>query len=231
MNKTITFLLLACAASTTLLAQKTQFGIEAGAVSSDYFGKDGGQTRYTISKWGARAGFGLDGQVFKHIYLQPAFLFVMNGYKQNSAKGDVDYSINTLEVPFNVVYKLGQNDESRAFMGIGPYLALNLFGSKQYSNAPAPDPSGQINVGTDQRDDIRPFDVGLNIFAGNHFKKGLVVKVFYQVGFSNMSVPGGDDNVLKNKNSGVVIGYFFKNSKEKLRRLKMNPYNGNGMGM
>ncbi len=215
----ISLLIVAAMITVFTCRAQVEFGLEGGLVSSAYNGKAGWQTRYTLPKWGARVGVIADGILTKHLYLQPELLFVMNGYKQQTIKGDADYQINTIEVPVNVAYKLGVPGENTLFFGLGPYAAINLFGTKKFTNVAGSDPSGAINIGSDERDDIRMFDVGLGCFAGNQFKKGLFIRFFYQAGFANLSPTGDSDNRLRNRNSGVVVGYFFKSRKGKPKRI------------
>jgi hypothetical protein len=181
--------------------------LEGGVNSSNYYSRVSGQKYYSGEKWGGRFGIGLDVRISNHLYVLPGFHFMMNGYNQNTAKGDLTYSINTLEVPFNLVYKMDKPKGNRLIVGIGPYVALNMFGQRKYTPMDSSEYTWQLNIGTDARDDMRMFDVGLGVLGGYEFEKGLFFRIYYQIGLNNMSQIQDEYNYLKSKASGITIGY------------------------
>ena len=207
-----------------------RFSLEAGLVSSGYYGKSGGLGLYAADKWGGRFGAGFDTKISNHVSAQAGGVFIMNGYNQNTAKGDLTFALNTFEVPLNFIYKLDKPLGNRLFIGIGPYIAINMFGKKTYKPLDSTAYSWQINAGSDTRDDIKLFDFGAGVQAGYEFEKGLFFRVFYQTSLINMNTNGNDNNILKNKNSGVSIGYLF-NSKKRKALMGTSGFRNNGLEM
>lgn len=230
MKKRFVLTLLLIASVTTIRAQ-TKIGFEAAIISSGYSGKILGQNTYTADKWGGRFGIDFDSKINTHIYIQTGLLYVMNGYMANSSKGDLSYSLNTLQIPLNVIYKSEKQGSHRMFIGIGPYFGINLFGTRKYSPADSTAFSHQLNVGLDPRDDIRYFDFGFGFTGGYELKSGLFVRVHYQIGLANQSELNDADNILKNKNSGIAIGYFIGNDKEKRAERRNRAFRNHGLEM
>ncbi len=214
----------------TLKAQ-TKLSIEAGLLSSGYTGKSGGKMIYTADKWGGRFGVGFDSKVSKRIYMQTGLLYVMNGYLQNTTKGDLNWSVNTLEIPLNVVYKTDRLGGDRIFVSAGPYFGVNLSGTKKYSPFDSTSYTQTLNAGNDPRDDIKYFDMGLGANVGYEFKKGLFVRLHYQVGLANLNQVGDENNKLKNKNQGISIGYLLGSNKAKRDDRKMRAFRNHGLEM
>ncbi len=217
--------------SITALKAQTKASIEVGLISSGYTGKTAGKMIYTADKWGGRFGLGFDSKVSKHVFIQTGLQYVMNGYLQNTTKGDLNYSVNTLQIPLNVVYKTEKLTGGVLFISAGPYFAINMFGTKKYSPADSTEYTQQINVGTDPRDDIKYFDLGLGINAGYEFKSGFFARVHYQAGLANLNQIGDDNNKLKSKNQGVSIGYLVGSNKAKRNDRKMRAFRNHGLEM
>ncbi|MBC7553836.1 MAG: PorT family protein [Taibaiella sp.] len=230
MNKRLTVILFLFILSTSALAQ-SRFSLEAGLVSSNYFGKSGGLGLYTAEKWGLRTGLGADSRIGNHLSLQYGALYVMNGYRQNTVKGDLDFALSTINIPINLVYKFDKPTGNRLYVGAGPYMGFNMFGEKTYTPIDSAAYSWQVDVGDDPRDDIKLFDLGIGLTAGYELKKGWFFHFFYQTGILNMSTNGDSKNILNNKNSGISVGYLFGTGRQRKNNNSAGGFRNNGLEM
>jgi hypothetical protein len=221
----------AIALLTAYATGQTKFGIEAGAVSSGYAVKKGGQRIFTADKLGGAFGLGFDSKIKNHVYIQTALLYVMNGYLQNTAKGDLTFSVNTLELPLTLIYKTEKGIGNRMFFGGGPYLGINLFGDKKYSPADSTEFFVKTNIGNNQSDSLKYFDYGLRLVGGYELKNGFFIRVHYQQGFANQSAINDDKNLLRNKSTGISVGYLIGTSKEKKAERRNRAFRSHGLEM
>ena len=210
---------------------QTKISIEAGIMSSGYTGKSAGKMIYTADKWGGRFGLGFDSKINKRIYIQTGLLYIMNGYLQNTTKGDLNWSVNTLQIPMNVVYKTDRLGGDRIFVSAGPYFAINLSGTKKYSPFDSTSFTQTLNAGNDARDDIKYFDLGLGANVGYEFKNGFFARIHYQFGLANLNQIGDENNKLKNKNQGIAIGYLLGSNKAKRMERKYKAVRRSGLEM
>ena len=205
MKKTILSIFSVAAIATATNAQVT-YGPEVGLNISNYMGKSGGKTQSTTAKAGLRVGGVVDFGLTDNISLQPGIFYVMNGYKQSAFGTDVSVSVNTIEVPINVEYKFGMPGGNRFFVGVGPYIALNMGGNVKISGMP----DRSLQIGSDaNKDDMKALDFGAGINFGYQLVKGFYARAHYQMGFSNLDPAGNADNTMHNSNFGVAVGYMF----------------------
>jgi hypothetical protein len=138
-----------------------------------------------------------------NLALRPGLLY--------SAKGSL-YTIDTIrysispsyiEVPVYAVLSFG-SDAIKISLFTGPYLACGIGGNKTESGGGA----GSISFGSDENDDMKLFDFGLNFGAGINIK-GLMISAQYEMGLANLSSVTADDSEMKNKVIGISLGYLF----------------------
>lgn len=124
-----------------------------------------------------------------------------------SAKGS-DYVIDTLdvsispiyiEVPLNILYSFG-SDVVRVSLFAGPYFACGIGGYKIVSGGEL----REISYGSGLNDDLRPFDIGLNLGAGINIK-GVLISFQYGLGLENISPVAAFDSEINNKVIGISI--------------------------
>ena len=194
---------------TTGAKAQVMFGPEIGGLFSNYTGKEGGSSLESKAKFGLRVGGVADISVGDNFSIQPAVMYVKNGYKASNPAASVDVSINTLEIPVNVQYKFGKPGGDRFFIGVGPYMGFNLSGHDKVTYYGATNDI-TIKVGNDANNDfIKPLDFGLGLNAGYLLSSNLFVRAHYQHGLVNLQ-PGGDaNNSAFNSNYGLSVGYFF----------------------
>jgi hypothetical protein len=127
-----------------------------------------------------------------------------------SAKGSV-YKIDTaeffispifVEVPVNAEYSFG-SDLVKISMFAGPYFAYGIGGNMESGGD-----LQNINFGTGDNSDIRPFDIGLNFGAGLNIK-GFQISAQYELGLANLSPSTEVDSEMKSTVIGISLTSFF----------------------
>ena len=155
----------------------------------------------TSMKAGLGIGAIVDIGLTDNLFLQPGLFYEMTGC--NFSGGS--YNVNTIQIPVNIEYKLGEAGSGRFFFGVGPYLADNIGGTiKVGSN------STSLKIGSDKaNDDIKGMDFGIGLNFGYLLANGFYARAHYQMGMSNLQ-PGGDaNNSIKTSAIGVTVGYYF----------------------
>jgi hypothetical protein len=128
-----------------------------------------------------------------------------------SAKGSnykidsVEFSLSPIyiEVPVIVMYSFG-SDVIKISLFAGPYFACGVGGYKI-------EPGGEltnINYGSGENSDLRPFDAGVNFGAGVNIK-GLLISAQYGIGLANISPETILLSEMKNKVIGISISSIF----------------------
>jgi len=128
------------------------------------------------------------------------------GAKAQSSTYDVKFNPLYLEVPANFVVKVPIDNQTRVFVGAGPYLAMGIGGkTKGTSNIDGLTSSYEKNIqfsnnGPDQNseqdasvNDLRRFDYGVNIVAGIEVQR-LMIGVGYQLGLAKIGATQNDNN-------------------------------------
>ncbi len=176
---------------------------ELGLNLANVTGKSGGVSTDTKMKAGLAIGAVIDLGIADNIYFQPGLFYLMNGAKANT--GDVTMNINTLQIPLNFVYKLGEEGGNRFFFGVGPYLGYNIS-----ANYKAGGNSTTIDIGTDKtKDGLKPLDFGAGVNVGYLMSMGVFVRAHYQMGFANLDPISDADNTMKSSAIGITVGYYF----------------------
>jgi hypothetical protein len=201
MKKITMLLVLVVIISTTSMAQKTRFGIQAGAVMSSMKISAGGEDVPSDSKIGFTAGLMVDKQIGKSVAFQTGLNYVVKGLSEDDYDVDGKLSLNYLEVPLNFLYR--PSAEKGFFAGAGPSLGYALNGKEKAGGE-----EEDIEFGGEYG--LKRFELGGNLVAGYLFGK-LQVALNYNLGLSNI-IPDGasEDSKVKNNYFGLRVGYFFK---------------------
>ena len=135
--------------------------------------------------------------------LQPGLLFSAKGsdYKIDT----VEYSISPIyiEVSTLAIYTFGSG-MVKISLFCGPYFACGVGGYKI-------EPGGalkNITFGSKEKNDLKPFDVGINSGAAINIK-GLAISVQYGIGLANISPVTTTVLEMKNKVIGISISSSF----------------------
>jgi len=198
------------------------FGGEVGLNGSKDMVKYKGETQTKEFRYGLRAGGLADIALTDNFYFQPGIYYVANGFKSNFTGGHDEWSINSLEIPMNITYKIGQLGSNRFFVGAGPYIGFNT-GGYVLTNEPPQlvNSKRDINIGGKIVDDVRTFDAGLGINAGYQLTAGLFFRARTQFGLINMYPLGNSDNSIRSFSFGITAGYiFYRRNKEGVLIIK-----------
>ena len=185
------------------------FGPEVGLNGSKDMVRTAGVDKHAKTRFGMRIGGLADIALTDNLYLQPGLYYVSNGYKTNFNGGHDEYGINTVEIPINVVYKIGTPGNNRFFVGAGLFVAYNKDGYYHIFSPLFVDSKSDLRIGGGATDEIKHFDAGIGINAGYHVTEGLFFRVRSQMGIVNMSPQASSENSIKSFSFGVTVGYIF----------------------
>ena len=218
----------------SLFAQ-IRFAPEIGYNSASVSGKINGQSVDTKRVPGFKAGFFTEIPLVKALFLQAGLSYSRKGYRetidelatngqvQMKLTGDIKTKIGYAELPVNLAYKvyMGLEDSGSCFIFFaGPYVGRVLHGRTKgiiesfQSNGGIGmmrtyDIDESTSAGNDPNyNNIRPWDVGLNIGVGYEFAFGLVVRGQYVLGLSNNLPGGGPSNSMKASNMSISLAYL-----------------------
>jgi len=192
-------------------AQDTRFGVQAGAAFANYNAKSDGQSDNGSTKVGLTLGLVVHIPVSEHFVFEPAVNFVQKGFKQsetiNGETESIELTTNHIEIPFNFVYN-SATQGGAFFIGAGPSLALGMSGKWKYKTT-GTEVKQTVNFGSSDDDDLKGFDLGVNVLAGYRLPNGLFIAANYNAGLSNLAPGGDNNNSLKSSYFGIRIGYLF----------------------
>ena len=209
-------------------AQKPSAFIKGGINFANISIKDNGATDDNKMLMGFHIGFQGDLPIAPVLSIQPGIFFTTKGSKtQSGSPTDANYfkaSTNPMyiEVPVNLVFKAPVGEQSKFFVGAGPYIAIGVAGKNKvdykiagnsfhseknidWSNEDNSSSDPLVNFGYST---IRRFDYGLNGTAGVEGNKA-IVSVNYGYGLSKLrpnSDNGADDN-NKHRVISVTVGF------------------------
>lgn len=150
---------------------------------------------------GVRFGGFLEIPLIKNFTFQPQFLFSAKGSTYNLDNGDMSLSPVYIEIPAMAVYSFGSNFVKISIFA-GPYFALCMGGYKLASGGEL----NNLNFGSDENDDLKLFDAGLNIGTGVNIRS-LLISAQYGMGFVNISPSAATE--MKNQVFGFSISSSF----------------------
>lgn len=122
--------------------------------------------------------------------------FVGKGGKYPEDGGTV--ALNYLEVPIYGIGNYFLTDDSRVFVGLGPYFAYGIGGKVKSGNFETSS-FGENNGG------YKRFDAGLTFLGGYQFQK-FSISLNYDLGLVNTAY-ASDDITSKGRSFGISLGY------------------------
>jgi hypothetical protein len=206
-----------CASAQVSLAPFAAFNVSG-------YGMDAGFASVS-NRLGVKTGVMADVGLSDHFYLQPGVYYAMNGFRISIFLASTTANINTLEVPLNVTYKIGDANHNRFFVSAGPYIGFNLSGNATTSSptfgGSSPDEDSEpIIFGSRSSGEISRFDWGVNLNAGYELKNGIFAKAYYQLGIQNLApIDPRGIGTMRSYSFGVGIGYLFKTSAENSKKI------------
>jgi hypothetical protein len=205
---------------TGMMAQT--IGVKAGLNLSNMMMKMGDETLSEEYKMipGFHAGVIADIPVTKMFSIEAGALVSTKGYKLveeiflSDEKMEIDLSMNLIYIDVPITAK-GTIDIglAKVYGAVGPYLAYGVAGkTKTEVTIMGVTEKDEEDVvwGTEEDDQLKPFDFGLTAGAGVEFK-GFFIGVSYEYGLANLSTYSDDDSVINNRVLGISVGYLFGN--------------------
>ena len=211
MKKFITIAVCAMLIFIEVHAQSPTFGVNAGFTLSSYTLKVEGEKSTSKSKVGFTGGVVAGLPLGGGVSFRPALNFTQMGgvLKESGYKSTT--TMNFIELPLNFVYKVVA-PASSFFAGLGPSLAYGISG-KYKDEFDGDVEEGDINFGSGDDDDLKPFNVGGNVIVGFEFAGGLFIAANYNLGLSNLFIDGDKDNSFKTGYAGLRVGFMFGGKK------------------
>jgi len=118
------------------------------------------------------------------------------------------FTINYLQVPLNLTYKIKLGKSAKFLLFAGPYVGYALSASTETEisyNGLKESEKEKVEIGPDE-DQLKALDYGVNIGTGVQFGK-IFLKVQYNLGLNNLN--NYDVPTTKNVNVGLTLGYYF----------------------
>lgn len=219
MRKAILPVLLGLMCSSASQAQLA-FGLEGGiGASSMYFAPAVGFTNASqtpITSW--KVGEVADIQLNNNIFVQTGASLLQKGQSRKfsfytsdslNVAEDQDLKLLYAEIPINIVFKTGHLGTERFFFGIGAnfgYLIGGKFKYHSYGSAYGVPFDTTATDRAQDKDPVRAFEMGLNLNGGYELPSGLLFRLYYTLGISDV---GMGTEIDKNRNWGFSVGYLF----------------------
>lgn len=206
MKKTFVLMTALAISCATVNAQKTTFGIKAGAQQNALSLRsesDGEWSKAVLTGAGFHVGGLADLSLTENISVQPALLFNSKGTVYNSKSKIKMYAI---DLPVNFLYKTGG-----FFMGLGPNFSYGISAKMTQEAGEDQDWYKKQPVeGSGEKSMLKRFEVGANVTMGYQFKNNLLLSANYTQGVNNLSGYGeGETGKIRTRQVGISIGYLF----------------------
>ncbi len=199
--------------ATRTTAQK--FAVKGGLNLSKMLIKDDDDTYSDNFKMnpGFHLGVTAEFPINDMISFEPGLLLSTKGYKAKESGTGYEYKETTnlfyFEVPLNAkaTFDVGG---TKVYGIFGPYLGLGLSGkskTKYTEDGDSGTDTYTIKWGSDaDNDDLKRFDLGLNVGAGVEIKS-MLVGINYGLGLANISSYTDGGNKAKNRVLAISFGY------------------------
>lgn len=157
-------------------------------------------------------------QALKYKKPAPAFIeniYILTGVEyigRRSHEGVVKLGLHYLEIPVYAMYQRDLGD-GQIFGGVGPYLALGLWGRKQLDFV-----GGMTtNLAAFDKDEggYKRIDAGLNWTIGYRLASELSLRLGYDIGLVNIAHPD-DQYKERNRTISINVAYPIEKIKEKI---------------
>lgn len=197
--------------STDKAEQPVRFTIRGGVNFANIGVSGGGESESLGSRTAFNAGVGVDIPIIESFYVQTGLFFTSKGYKRTEDRGDTRFTAKGnpayLEIPILASYRYNFNDATQLEVNVGPYLAFGIGGKDKLEEK-----TEAAVIETEENDffndDVKKFDMGLQVGLGVTFLKHVYLGVAYEFGFVNM-FKDSDDVKAKNRNFMINLGYKF----------------------
>lgn len=197
----------------------SSFGILGGVNFQTFNGKDydGDKLEYDMLI-GFHAGVNVLIPLVPEFYFQPGLLFSTKGAKNTGSVMTSTYSISSIELPLNLVYRASLGN-GYILLGFGPYVSYGMMGkAKHEGGSLSYEADIEFKNVVETGDPLttsyfKAFDAGGNIFVGYEMAGGIFLQLNTQLGMLNIQPEDerrlNDESVTKNTGFGLSLGYRF----------------------
>jgi hypothetical protein len=173
---------------------------------------------------GFHAGVVADIALTPEVSAMPTLQYIQKGTKSSqqttllgtTTKVESTVSLNYLELPLNIVYNFELGETAKLFVGAGPMFSYALSGKVKTSVSSPLGTNTTTNdakFGSNQTDNFKRFDFGVNGIVGVKLNNGFALSANYTKGLSNLSP--ADNSKYKGTSIGLSLNYFFNSDNEK----------------
>lgn len=198
---------------------KTSFGILGGVNFQTFSGKNIDNNKLENDMLvGFHAGVNVLIPVAPEFNFQPGLLFTTKGAKNKNDLLTSIYSISSIELPLNLVYR-GALGSGYILVGFGPYVSYSIMGKAKHEGGTLNYESNiefknEIEIGDPFTTSyFKALDAGGNVFVGYETVDRIFIQLNTQIGMLNIKPNDkrllSDNSVMKNKGFGLSIGYRF----------------------
>ncbi len=152
------------------------------------------------TKTGFHIGIAGELPLFGGVMFEPGLMFATKGYKVDL--GDVSVSLNYIDIPLNLKYKLDIGDFA-VWGSVGSYVGIGLSG-KHKMTLLGKDVENDVKFGEDE--DFKMLDYGLGFGAGVEYHR-IILGVYYNIGLANISNIDLANHKTNNKVFNISLGY------------------------
>ena len=213
MKKTLFVFVLSIFITGTTFAQ-VKPGLTAGLNFFSFSESGTDAEKYNFSA-GFQGGLFVDVGITGNFSIIPELLFSQRGAMQwfedeDNSDNYLKYyiTLNYLQVPVNLAYKVNMGRSSKLFLFAGPYVGYALSGNREMElklDGEKESFKEKMEIGSEV-DQCKALDYGINIGTGIQFGKSFI-KLQYNMGLNNLY--NHDLATLKNVNVGLTYGLYF----------------------
>jgi len=148
----------------------------------------------------------LDAPVSPNFSIQPGLSLQNKGGKWTpGSSSEIKESVMSLDIPVNAVAKF-PTGSGNFFIGAGPYVGFALSGKRKGEIGEGDVKiERDLNFGSDDTDDLKRTDFGVNFLAGYQLTNGFQINAGYGLGLTNLAPAPGDK--AKNRVWSIGIGF------------------------
>jgi hypothetical protein len=187
------------------VANAQRLGIKGGINFANVTAKMSGASMSPKSLTGFHVGGVADFDLKNNLAFNTGLLYTVKGFSgEDTESGKLKESLNYLEVPLNLAYKIPIKDQSKFFIQAGPYLAFGLNAKETVGS--------ESQSGSFKDAGVKSLDYGLGLGAGVELGS-FVAGIQYQLGLADINDESGVPMTLKNKVFQISLAYMFSGKK------------------
>lgn len=233
-------LFVGAAAISSGIAAQVRIGVHTGGNLSNaaYTSPVGSYTSSQLAGFNAGITTDLDLTPEIHAFIQ--LQYIQKGSKfsfeqtttapliKNVTKADITQPVNFIQLPLNITYQFDLGKSAHFFVGAGPSFSyalkgkttrkgtntttVTILGVPTTTTAPI-DEAGNLKIGSEASDDLKPFEFGINGIAGIKLDNGFALSANYTYGLNNQATQ--ENLSYKARSFGASLHYFFNANNDK----------------